>query len=124
MLPLIALAAATMAVDAHRGRDRLLVVFAPGAASPALAAQRAAIDGPELAERDLHVVEVVGDSVMGASDRATALRARCHVAANAFRAVLIGKDGGVKLSSAAPLTTARLTATIDAMPMRQAEMRR
>ena len=41
-----------------------------------------------------------------------------------FTVILIGKDGGEKYRSANMLTTNRLFATIDAMPMRQAEMRR
>jgi hypothetical protein len=122
MLPL--LAAAALTIDAHRRHDRLLVVFAPDAASPALAAQRAEVDGAAFAERDLRLVEVVGAAVTGAADPAATLRARFHVASGAFRAVLVGKDGGVKLDSATPLAAARLAATIDAMPMRRDEMRR
>jgi hypothetical protein len=38
--------------------------------------------------------------------------------------VLIGKDGGDKLTSASPLDAARLFATIDATPMRREEKRR
>ncbi|WP_340153321.1 DUF4174 domain-containing protein [uncultured Marivirga sp.] len=37
--------------------------------------------------------------------------------------LLIGKDGGVKLRSISPITNKKLFETIDAMPMRQREMR-
>ena len=128
-MSLALLAAATLAaaaVDDHRWHDRLLIVFAPNAASPALAEQRrdAAAAAAAYAERDLVTVEVVGDAVRGASDDATALRRRFRAPAAAFRAVLVGKDRNVALVSPTPLTASRLTATIDAMPMRRAEMRR
>jgi hypothetical protein len=38
--------------------------------------------------------------------------------------LLVGKDGGVKLSSSSPLSASTLFGTIDAMPMRIDEMRR
>ncbi len=78
MTPIMLLAAAATAlpVDAYRWRDRLLVVFAADAASPSLAAQRRAADPAAATDRDLRVIEVVGDRVMGASDPAAAIRAR------------------------------------------------
>ena len=118
------LAAAALTIDAARWHDRLLIVFAPDPASPPLAAQRQAVDAPAFADRDLRVVEVVGDAVTGAAEPAAALRRRFHIAAGSFRVLLVGKDGGVKLDSATPLAAARLAATIDAMPMRRDEMRR
>jgi hypothetical protein len=77
-----------------------------------------------MAERDLILIKVTGDTVRGASDRAADLRRRFGVRAGAFRVVLIGKDGGVKIEAAAPLPARRLFETIDAMPMRRDEMRR
>lgn len=40
-----------------------------------------------------------------------------------FQNLLIGKDGGVKLRSNSPISNEKLFETIDAMPMRQREMR-
>ncbi|MEM8552208.1 MAG: DUF4174 domain-containing protein [Pseudomonadota bacterium] len=51
------------------------------------------------------------------------LRRRFRVPDDAFRVVLIGLDGGSKLSSEEPLTGERLFSVIDAMPMRQRELR-
>ncbi len=42
---------------------------------------------------------------------------------NDFRVLLIGKDGGVKINSTQFVKPIDLFATIDRMPMRQAEMR-
>ena len=43
---------------------------------------------------------------------------------NNFQFILIGKDGGVKLRSNTTVKSEKLYGIIDAMPMRQAEMRR
>jgi hypothetical protein len=40
-----------------------------------------------------------------------------------YQNLLIGKDGGVKLRQASPISNQELFNTIDAMPMRQREMR-
>jgi hypothetical protein len=52
------------------------------------------------------------------------LRRRFHIAATEFAVILLGKDGGEKLRTTSPITIARLNRTIDAMPMRQQEMRK
>ncbi|MCJ2138049.1 DUF4174 domain-containing protein [Methylobacterium sp. J-026] len=119
-LAMLTAAAAAGPLDGYRDRARVLVLSAPDGADARLRAQRAALDSARdgLAERDLVVLEAVG-----AGAEAQALRARLDLSAEGFRAVLIGKDGGAKLSSATPIAPARLFATIDAMPMRRAEMR-
>lgn len=108
-------------LDALRWRSRVLVVSAPDTGNADLKAQRAAL-GPVrggLAERDLVVVEAIGRE-----PGAQALRDRLGLPAGAFRAVLVGKDGGAKLTADAPIPPQRLFATIDSMPMRRQEMRR
>ena len=52
-----------------------------------------------------------------------AVRRHFHVAPGDFVVILVGKDGGAKLRSAKPLSMEKLIETIDAMPMRQEEMR-
>ena len=41
-----------------------------------------------------------------------------------FTVILVGKDGGNKLKSYTPIGLTKLFDTIDAMPMRQSEMKR
>jgi hypothetical protein len=53
----------------------------------------------------------------------TAARRRFHVRPNDFTVILIGKDGGEKLRAHQPISLDTLRSTIDAMPMRQEEMR-
>ena len=119
------------AMSTYTWNKRPLVVFAPNDQSADLVRQRAIVAAARggLAERDMVVVTVVGDTVAtelgaGPSQSASALRARYGVARTAFRALLVGKDGGVKLASGAPLTSAALFGEIDKMPMRIDEMRR
>jgi hypothetical protein len=71
---------------------------------------------------------VVGETVSaapGVPPRETAAQLRARYAQGpGFTVVLVGKDGGAKLSSARPIDPKRLMDTIDAMPMRQREMAR
>lgn len=119
------------AMDAYVWKKRPLVVFAAAAGDAALAQQTAIVAGNRsgFIERDMVIVYVVGDAVTselggGPGRSAATLRARFGVGPRTFRAVLVGKDGGVKLTSGSPLSAARLFSTIDAMPMRADEMRR
>ncbi|ETX28301.1 DUF4174 domain-containing protein [Roseivivax isoporae] len=104
-------------LDAHRWQHRPVVLFAPSPDDPAYRAQMAALrsGGAGLAERD---IVVLSDT---APDADGTLRAR--FAPEGFLAVLVGKDGGVKLRSEEPLALRTLFDTIDAMPMRRQEMR-
>lgn len=103
----------------HRWRERVLVVIAPDARHPALAQQREifrkAASGTH--ERDLVLVEGIG------RDREDeALRERFAVPAGEFRAILVGKDGGDKLTASEPIAAERLFSEIDSMPMRRNEI--
>ena len=116
--------AASPTVAQMKWERRVLIVSASTAEDPALAEQRRILAGWETnaAARDLTIVEIVGDTVRGASDPAATLRRKYHLPAT-FTAILIGKDGGEKLRSAKPFPAAALEATIDAMPMRKAGQR-
>lgn len=117
------------AMSVYRWKKRPLVVFAPS--EEAAAAQRAIVaqNRAGFAERDMVIVYVIAGSVTsdlggGPGLDAGAMRRRYGVGANEFRALLVGKDGGVKLSQSSPLSAATLFREIDSMPMRQQEMRR
>jgi hypothetical protein len=104
----------------HRWSDRLLVLSAPRADDGRLAAQRRIVEAARSGarERDLVVVEAVGGG-----GEAAAIRARLGLPPGSFRAVLVGKDGGAKLTSPEPIAAETLFETIDAMPMRRQEAR-
>jgi hypothetical protein len=127
MNPLPFLAAASLTVStpgdvaAMRWERRVVLISAPSAKDAAFARQREILSRwrSEADDRDLTVVEVIGDQVSGASDSGMALRRKYRLSDAGFTAILIGKDGGEKLRSHKPLPAARLEAVIDAMPMRQ-----
>jgi len=121
---------AASAAPSYTWKYRPLFVFAGGDTS-GLAAQRSivAAQATGFKERDIVVVWIVGDKVSAdfgptPGENPNTLRRRYGVGAGAFRAVLVGKDGGVKLSAASPLAASTLFTTIDAMPMRRDEVRR
>ncbi len=104
-------------LDRYRWKSRVLVIAAaaddPRAAAQARIAEAA---GPGMRERDLVVVRAIG-----AGREAAVLRRRLGLPTTGFRAVLVGKDGGAKLTAEEPIPAERLFATIDAMPMRREE---
>jgi hypothetical protein len=115
----------------HRWVHRLLFVFAPSRHDERFKQQvaRLSTDRGGMRERDLLLISVVTDGPNRANgqpltaDAAQRLRVRFGVGHSAFRTVLIGKDGAEKRRDAAPVTARSLFDTIDAMPMRQREMR-
>ena len=125
------LAASAQPLKSVRWKNRPLLIFAPSPNHPTLAKQRAVVRQIRagLVERDMIVVEIVGNSlrtVVGRSPSASAVAFRRHygIGSDAFRVILVGKDGGRKLVSSKPISSRRLFGLIDSMPMRRDEMRR
>jgi len=121
---LAAALAASPTLAQMRWDRRVLIVAAPSPQDPELAEQRRILDNwtAKRDERDLTVVEIVGDQVRGAGENAPALRRKFRIPGT-FTAILIGKDGAEKLRSAHPFPATVLERTIDAMPMRRAGRR-
>lgn len=119
-------------LDAYHWTNRVIILFAESEKSPYFAEQmqilREEKDG--VLDRDLVVVEVLetGTSRCGETSisdaSAESLRNRFQAAAGAFHFILLGKDSGVKLRREEPVSAEELFRIIDAMPMRQQEMRR
>ena len=107
-----------------RGQKRLLLVLAASAEQADFRAQKAVLARrqAELAERDLRVLDVPYEQLAPADRQFLAHQIGGPLPV--FAAVLIGKDGGVKLSSPRPLAPADLFEAVDKMPMRRQEMRR
>ncbi|ETX13855.1 hypothetical protein OCH239_06580 [Roseivivax halodurans JCM 10272] len=103
-------------LDAYRWNARPVLVFAPAPGHADYDRQMDILRNAEggLAERD---IVVLGDTA-----RATTALRKSFAPEN-FLVVLIGKDGGVKLSRTEPISADMLFDTIDAMPMRRREMR-
>lgn len=115
----------------HRGKNRLLLVFSPSPRDSRLAEQRTEIqrnrDG--LLERDMVVYQMVIDGQSycegGPIDVQTAheIRRQFGVPDDSFQVILVGKDGAVKLRRVTSTRLWKVFSLIDAMPMRQQEMR-
>lgn len=122
---------AVSSLEAFQWKNRVLAIFADGDNARAsrqenlLLAER---DG--LAERDLIVLRVdesTMSSVFGAAGSLPVDALRSDLEApepGVFAAVLVGKDGSVKLRAVEPVTCDELFAAIDGMPMRAAEATR
>ncbi|WP_139925940.1 DUF4174 domain-containing protein [Hymenobacter sp. DG01] len=111
-------------VKEAKWQKRVLLLCAPTPDDAELRQQKQLL-GPvkaDLNTRDLLVREVVWSQLPAADQRY--LSQKLGVGGTAFQAVLIGKDGGVKRRETKALPPAQLFATIDAMPMRQQEMKR
>jgi hypothetical protein len=78
----------------------------------------------ELNDRDVVVVMTEDDALnLRRHPSLNVLRRKFHVEVGSFTVVLLGKDGGEKFRSHDPVTIEKLDALIDAMPMRQQEVR-
>ena len=111
-------------------KHRPLLIFAPSGASPELVEQQQILSGQRqaLRDRDMALIEVAGAKVrtrFGPEPglQATELRRRFRIEPGAFAVILVGKDGGVKLRSAEPVSAESVFGLIDGMPMRRQEMR-
>ncbi len=109
----------------YQWKNRVLVLFGDKA-DPDVARQIDLLKRQEadLADRDMVVLHVTKDRIVpvyGHAPDAAADELRSELkATEGFELVLIGKDGGVKLRSREPATSAEVFDLIDRMPMRRA----
>jgi hypothetical protein len=106
-------------LNSYRWKNRLVLVFAPEASHPLAMAQHQLLDAHQAGLTD-RAVEVLWLN----PTLHQALYTQYRIDTRAFGVILVGKDGGEKLRSEKPVTAEALFGLIDAMPMRQAEVRR
>ncbi|MEL6924711.1 MAG: DUF4174 domain-containing protein [Bacteroidota bacterium] len=124
-------------LDAHQWEHRLVILFADNPQQDILRKQLQLLEAqPDaLADRQLQLYQVFTKYTLApdgtrlgkgeiAAATARQLRKYYGVDTGTFAVLLIGKDGGEKLRQSDILAPQRLFDTIDAMPMRRAEMRR
>ncbi len=118
-------------LNSYQWKNRLLLVFAPSESSESYQRQMQLFQEQKagLSERDLVVVEMftentgrVGNKTLDQAD-VTQMRKHFNIAPQEFRTILIGKDGTSKRSDSQPVKPEVIFQEIDAMPMRQQEMR-
>ena len=113
-----------------RDRSRPLLLFAAAPDDPSLLAQLTRLKNAAagLRERDVLIIALPykdpspTEVSLSAADAQVARRL-FHVAPEDFTAILLGKDGGEKYRSKKPISFEKLKSTIDAMPMRQDEIK-
>lgn len=98
-------------------------VFSANSKDPRLPVQQELLEreADGVKERDIRLIQIIGDEVKGGQGSAQELRNTHKVEPNAFQIILIGKDGTEKYRSAHPMSMQKLFSLIDSMPMRKRE---
>ena len=111
-------------------KHRVLLVFTPDSEHKKYKRQNGLLAGmiEGLLERDLVIIRAMADGNLLFDDEpqsqsVTGFYQLYGVDPGDFRVVLVGKDGTIKLDQVTPISSDALFALIDAMPMRQYEMR-
>ena len=133
-VPTLSSASERNALTAFKWQQRVLMIFGPSDVDERITEQRAinvaGIDG--LRERDMAIFSVLPGGLIAELGRqpegdrqaiARDLRRRFDIAPDDFVVVLIGKDGAEKFRAGVTIPPHILFDIIDAMPMRQREMR-
>ena len=118
-------------IRTYQWKNRLLFLFAPSEEDPSYRLLRKEIDrqAKGVEDRDLLVFHILekGVSRLGTEPLSSAqvLSLKKHLSAfpGKFMIILIGKDGGGKLRQDRLVDLKEIFGIIDAMPMRQQEMR-
>ena len=125
-------AAQSFDLENYRWKNRVLLVFAPDERDGLYQRQTALANEARAGyrERDLVVVSVFTESGRDEENsilqkgQTRQLRTDFRVSDSQFCVILVGKDGGEKLRQADVLAIEKLFGVIDAMPMRQSEVKR
>ncbi len=129
MLGMIAPASAMDSLSHYAWKNRVLVLFgAPDDRDMKRQTELLLAQSGEMSDRDMVVLQVSGSHVkalygQGINLSAERLRAEANVRGNTFHAVLVGKDGDVKLRSDKVVGDVEMFDFIDRMPMRRAGQR-
>ncbi|MBD2452131.1 DUF4174 domain-containing protein [Nostoc sp. FACHB-152] len=118
-------------LSSQKWQNRVLLVFAPSMNNRTYQQQMQLFNQHQngFTERDLVLVQVLATDKSYANGQlidessAANLRNRFGVEQQNFRVILVGKDGGVKRQDTTPVQATPIFEQIDAMPMRQQEMR-
>jgi hypothetical protein len=120
-----------MDLNDYLWENRLLLLFAPSSDGDDFKGQKLELQSQWVGvlDRDLIIIEIFrkGDSRLMndqlSRESAERLRRQFRVEPDRFEVILIGKDGTVKLRNSEQVPVSDLFGLIDAMPMRQDEMR-
>ena len=117
-------------LEPYRWENRLVLLFGSTDSVPVQQQLSELEKEPaEITDRDLLIFHIDGKEVRlvnqttNRSFSADRFRSLYNISKNEFRYILLGKDGGVKLNKKEFVSNTSLFSIIDAMPMRQREMR-
>jgi hypothetical protein len=118
-------------IDQYQWKNRLLIIFTSSQSDSTFqkTKQQAMAYQDEIIDRDLLLIfalekgESRGDSLFLPDSLSIMLRDKYDVSPRKFTVILIGKDGGEKLRQVGRIDFKEIFGRIDAMPMRQSEMR-
>ena len=116
-------------LDRHRWENRVLLVFADDKSDEKMLKQNAILSKEKqgLTERKSKIYQFAKDKYatgFNAAWQISTIDKRKYLNKNDdFKVVLIGLDGGIKLKRTEILSTEKLFAIIDGMPMRRAEIK-
>jgi len=119
-------------LNTYQWKNRLLLLFASSEEDQAYLTLKKEIDrqAMEVKDRDLLISYVLerGESRIGqerlSPDQALFLKKHLSVPSGRFTIILIGKDGAEKIRQESPVDLKEIFAIIDAMPMREQEMKK
>ncbi len=111
-------------LQALQWQKRVLLLYSPDKKNVHYVQQKDLLEAQRtgLAARDLIQLELFADEAGAATKKF--LEEKLKASSNQFNLLLIGKDGGVKYRTTTAAAPETLFSTIDAMPMRQHEMKR
>ncbi len=119
------------AMSDYQWKKRPIIVFSPTDSDARFVRQKGIINGnrTNFLDRDVVVIYVIGSTMShdlgaGPGMSGAALRSRFRASEGSFRILLLGKDGGIKLDSPAPIAAVDIFNEIDRMPMRRDEIRK
>jgi hypothetical protein len=118
-------------LDSYQGKNRLLILFAPSEDASMYQSfkEQLQIRTQEMRDRDLVTFDLFESGEGRLDDRPLhkeqilPLRKRFSINRGQCTVILIGKDGEVKFREQLPVDFSNILAIIDAMPMRQREIR-
>jgi hypothetical protein len=118
-------------LNAYQWKHRLLFLFVPSEEDPSYLSLKKEIEhqAKEVLDRDLLIAYVLekGEGRLGmerlSSGQGFSLRKNLSVPPGQFMSILIGKDGGEKFRQDRIVELKEIFRVIDAMPMRQQEMK-
>lgn len=119
-------------LSAYRWTHRLLFIFAASTADAnyGVLNERITQAAMEIEDRDMIIFRIFEKSPSWVAskplsqNKVTSLRRRFGIDSDPFSVVLVGKDGGVKMSKQGDVDLQSIFNLIDSMPMRQQEMRK